>query len=391
MILNYISFLSIFILGTFSIILFIKKSPVKRANNYLAILFLILSACIFILNYECQAYQLMSYKLLSCYIPYDDCLFILIGPFLYLYIMEIFGRKQKIWSWKVLLQFSLILPSLIRTIFFLMQSPNERYIFFSNNSHTLRWHTILIISLFWIQLTSYVIYLYTFVKKQTSNSTIAKIENIELNMSWLKEFLFVNIILLFACIFAGYYLNNMKIIVIIGLIILNAQFAYFFFLSIWQNGVFKEHTIVAAEYIYVDSNSNSIDTLKEEEKTEETKLLISEDLADKYIATLINVMLTQKPYLQQKCSVQDLSNISNIPVRLVSNCINFVLKKNANDFINEFRIEDAKKMLHDRNSNLTIEAIAIECGFGTKKSFNAAFKKYTDLTPSDYRKKHLDK
>jgi len=390
MILNYISFLSIFILGTFSLVLFFKKSPVKRANNYLGILFLILSACIYILNFECQAYQNMSSCLLRSYIPVDDCLFVLIGPFLYLYVMEVFGRKQRIWSWKIILQFTIIIPSLIRTIYLATRTSNERFLFFSNGSHALQWHTIVIVGLFWLQIASYFMYLYIFIRKQTAKSKTITVETIEMNLTWLKEFLLVNIILLMACIIAAYYVNNMKTIVTIGLIILNIQFLYFFFLSLWQNGVFKEHPIIV-DSIPIDQNTKQIETSQEDEIQEESKLLVTEEIAKKHIATLINVMIIQKLYLQPKCSVQDLADSSNIPVRYVSNCINIILNKNVNDFINEFRVEAAKEKLHDLTTNITIEAIGSDCGFGSKKSFNAAFKKYTDLTPSDYRKKHLTK
>jgi len=77
----------------------------------------------------------------------------------------------------------------------------------------------------------------------------------------------------------------------------------------------------------------------------------------------------------------------DIPPHHISNCINIQLDKSFPDFINEYRIEAAKVKLKDaRCSNLTIEAIATDCGFGTTKSFNTAFKKHTSVTPSKYRK-----
>ena len=56
-------------------------------------------------------------------------------------------------------------------------------------------------------------------------------------------------------------------------------------------------------------------------------------------------------------------------------------------FINKYRIEDAKKLIVDtKHSHLTFEAIANAVGFNSKASFNAAFKKFTETTPSLYKK-----
>ncbi|MCZ4694777.1 AraC family transcriptional regulator [Ancylomarina euxinus] len=61
------------------------------------------------------------------------------------------------------------------------------------------------------------------------------------------------------------------------------------------------------------------------------------------------------------------------------------LESNFNDFINSFRVEDVKERLKDpRSRDFTLIAIAEECGFNSKTSFYRTFKKFTDLTPSEY-------
>ncbi|MBE6680001.1 MAG: helix-turn-helix transcriptional regulator [Ruminococcaceae bacterium] len=52
-------------------------------------------------------------------------------------------------------------------------------------------------------------------------------------------------------------------------------------------------------------------------------------------------------------------------------------------FISTMRIEDAKKMLRGDKS---ITQIALDCGFGSMRNFNRAFKEATNTTPSEYRK-----
>jgi AraC-like DNA-binding protein len=55
------------------------------------------------------------------------------------------------------------------------------------------------------------------------------------------------------------------------------------------------------------------------------------------------------------------------------------------NYISAFRINHAKKYLLE--SNRTIMDIALDCGFGSKETFNRLFKQYTGVAPSLYRGK----
>jgi YesN/AraC family two-component response regulator len=71
----------------------------------------------------------------------------------------------------------------------------------------------------------------------------------------------------------------------------------------------------------------------------------------------------------------------------LSQIINEQFKQNFNDFINKYRIEEAKKILKTPSgSEKTILEIAYETGFYSKSVFNTAFKKFTGKTPSEFRK-----
>ena len=67
--------------------------------------------------------------------------------------------------------------------------------------------------------------------------------------------------------------------------------------------------------------------------------------------------------------------------------INERLIQSFSVFINTYRVEEAKRHLLDtKKRHYSILAIAEEVGFNSKSSFNAAFRKYTNLTPSEFRK-----
>ncbi|MEE9361388.1 MAG: AraC family transcriptional regulator [Cellulophaga sp.] len=103
------------------------------------------------------------------------------------------------------------------------------------------------------------------------------------------------------------------------------------------------------------------------------------DLVKKYV-------LENELYLEPSLTIQELSKQVSIPVRDLSLLINRHSNKHFFDFINEFRIEKAKQLMKDpSNKKLTILEILYQVGFNSKSSFNTAFKKFTNQTPTDFR------
>ena len=85
-------------------------------------------------------------------------------------------------------------------------------------------------------------------------------------------------------------------------------------------------------------------------------------------------------------SVSSFAEKLEIPAHEVSRIINTALKKNFNDFVNEYRVEDAKKRLTDPAFNrFTIASIAFDCGFNSLATFQRCFKQFTGITPSKYQ------
>ncbi|MEZ4905955.1 MAG: helix-turn-helix domain-containing protein [Spirosomataceae bacterium] len=70
---------------------------------------------------------------------------------------------------------------------------------------------------------------------------------------------------------------------------------------------------------------------------------------------------------------------------VLSAAINQNFGKNFNDFVNEYRIEEFKKQIQlPENKKLTLLAIAFDCGFNSKATFNQAFKKLTGQSPKEF-------
>lgn len=105
------------------------------------------------------------------------------------------------------------------------------------------------------------------------------------------------------------------------------------------------------------------------------------------LSKLTLVMTEEKPYLDCELTLQKLAIQTNVPEKELSFLINHHLDKHFFDFINEYRINDAKTLLKDpTKKELTVLEILYEVGFNSKSSFYTAFKKETNQTPTAYRK-----
>jgi AraC-like DNA-binding protein len=115
-------------------------------------------------------------------------------------------------------------------------------------------------------------------------------------------------------------------------------------------------------------------TSKKIDSTEETILL----------GKLENVMIEKELYKNPNLTLQELSKEINSTSHQLSQFLNNNLGKNFTSFVNEFRINEACKIIIS-NDKLTIESIGYDVGFNSKSTFFAAFKKHTGTTPLNYQ------
>ncbi|GGG44689.1 helix-turn-helix domain-containing protein [Bizionia arctica] len=112
---------------------------------------------------------------------------------------------------------------------------------------------------------------------------------------------------------------------------------------------------------------------------------------EKYQSDLIQLMETDKLYLNGKLSIHDVSKKLKMPRQYISEVLNEHMHTSFQDFVNSYRVEEfINRLKNDQNDQFTLLAIATDVGFNSKSSFNATFKKITGLTPTEY-KKQLDK
>ncbi len=96
-----------------------------------------------------------------------------------------------------------------------------------------------------------------------------------------------------------------------------------------------------------------------------------------------------KLYLNPTFSLLELSEKMNRSSRYVSQALGEVGKISFPNLVNNFRINEARRLIAD-NPNITVIELMEKTGFGSRQSFNRNFKTATGFTPSEYQERAKD-
>ena len=114
---------------------------------------------------------------------------------------------------------------------------------------------------------------------------------------------------------------------------------------------------------------------------------LSKSSQDKYLEKLLSYTNEFKPYLNPEITLEELARLVDIPPRSLSWILNELLNQSFYEFINRCRVKESERIFRELESdNKTILEVLFEVGFNSISSFNTAFKKYNEMTPTEYRK-----
>ncbi len=116
-----------------------------------------------------------------------------------------------------------------------------------------------------------------------------------------------------------------------------------------------------------------------------SKSSLSPEQSKSLLQKILKIMEQEKPYLDADLKISDLAKAASTTTNIVSQVLNQETNKNFFEFVNEYRIAEAMKMLSEAQfSHISILGIAMDAGFSNKNTFNRLFKKHTGLTPTQF-------
>lgn len=145
-------------------------------------------------------------------------------------------------------------------------------------------------------------------------------------------------------------------------------------------------------YIMGYIGMHKLNILSERKKIRSSAITNSEPIRateskNNHILKLEHIISNKKRYLDSNMSLEQLSEELQLSKSHLSRIINTELNMSFSDYVNSFRVSEAKKLLQNEAfSKYTLVSIGLESGFNSKTTFNNTFKKFTGQTPSQFRK-----
>lgn len=101
---------------------------------------------------------------------------------------------------------------------------------------------------------------------------------------------------------------------------------------------------------------------------------------------LFKLFEEEKPYLSPNFTIRDLATMLCTNQSYLSRFLNHGIKMNFNEFVNNYRVNEAIA-LFEENNRLPLSELCVRSGFRNVSSFNNAFKRYTGSTPGEWCRK----
>ncbi len=368
--------------GFFLSFLLINRRGASKEHRVLALLIFVMSATLIGPVLGLSGY----YKELPHLIRVSEPLALLFGPFLYFYISLLSENKlPKGYLWHLL---PFVLFTLYISPFYLLTGQEKIVIVdtqLMNNVPNIPMHLVRI-----SQVGIYIILSLGRVKKleQKLKSNFSQIDQFNLQSSSFVLKLSLILLLIGFGVYLLSLVRPMNFLLInnltsLGISLLIYALAYFN----WNQSVSMIHSVIEAPepYQIQKVNSNTIQNPLPEKGR--TNFYLSEEQYKKLSLRLEGLLLDKDVYLNPDISLSQLSEKLNILPYQTSELISRKYQQSFFDLINQHRIEEVKKRLVDPEFNhFSILAIAMDCGFNSKSSFNTAFKKFTGLTPSEFKR-----
>jgi AraC-like DNA-binding protein/multisubunit Na+/H+ antiporter MnhB subunit len=350
------------------IVLLLNNKGVRkgRANIFLSVLLLALAFSISHILFAGAVLNHLSARVYSI----GDPTFYLIAPLLWFYSCELTGQRIR-FSWTLPFHFAPFFIIIILSLS-LHELPAGHVSDFLAANHRL------VTVFFWVSVVTQFSWYLALVRKRWvayqhfMEQEVSNTENV--NISWVRffmaVFLVINVLFLFSLFVAIHFEPGAWLQKATALTFSLSIFALGY-KGILQKEIFQQETT---------DDKSRMPTSVAKEKPDQA-----------IIQQVITYMEEQRPYLDPELTLTSLAKDLNMSRSQLSQLINVGFGDNFYDFVNKYRVEQVKKLMTDPQvKNFNMLGIALEAGFKSKSTFNLIFKRFTGLTPTEYRKNLLD-
>lgn len=376
----------IFIIGAslafFLEFILISKKDKTLADKLLTVWMLVLGTHLLLHFADSQELGHTYYFLLGLSTPFP----LLSGPFLYLYTKTLTEGKPKLGY----LDYLHFLPAVLVVLYmipFFFQPGEEKlqYVLALEQQRSI--FTLIVLFGIMVSGITYITLSLLILRRHRKNLTTKFSYTDQINLNWLRN-LIIGMIAIWSIVTIGHSVDHLFDVNIRyqvdHLIFISLSL---FVLAIGYFGI--RQTRIFSGQLPLDAPEQQRTSPKQQDANfvQYRKSGLKSEQADELQAKLEKVMKEEKPFLDHKLTLTALAENLETHPNYLSQVINERFQRNFYDFINTARIEEFKALVQQPNSkNLTVLALAIDCGFSSKSSFNKFFKKSTGVTPSNFIK-----
>ena len=220
-------------------------------------------------------------------------------------------------------------------------------------------------------------------------------ETSKINLSWvrwlLNGYLLLVITVILLVFFVFRYPENFNLIILINVAIITPYIYLVTFKGISQPSIWQIQPELSKSVVEEEmKESLQIDfRMEHPERSKPPPASLNSSRISEIVSRITKLMEVEKIYQETDLMLPHLAERLQLPTYQVSQAINEGTKKNFYDLVNGYRVMEAKRLLVDpKNENFTTLSIGFEAGFNSKTTFNTVFKKFTNLTPTEYRAKY---
>ncbi len=366
----------------FMVFLLLSKKEKSTPDKVLTLWLATISAHLFLfyLHYSEKIFQYPN--LIGIAIPLP----LLHGVFLYLYVAAMTNQlPQK--KWTAFLHFTPTVLAFLYLVPFFLKTDTYKIEVFRNNGAGYELFSLIMLMAVSVSGVIYVVWCSFLLKKHRHNieDQFSDIEKI--NLQWL-QFMTIGMLVIWMLVI---FIEG-GVFTFCGVVIYVFLMGYF---GVRQVGVFTDNRTLST--VEIESRENMSEEISQEKnfieekkarelpKEKYSKSGLTEEKAEELFHKLSLLMKEQEVYKQGELTIGELAQTLDIHSNYLSQVINEKQGCNFYEYVNNYRVEEFKRLSSlPQSKNMTLLALAFDCGFNSKSSFNRYFKKVTGVTPTAY-------